>query len=81
MVVEGYVEDMAHWHIVVVVDNHKEVHHIHWIDMHHGMVHAYSTLEEVVATKIDHMLETPPTFDFSILDACSHCNSHFLQHS
>ncbi|KAL4391064.1 hypothetical protein AHAS_Ahas03G0207700 [Arachis hypogaea] len=81
MVVEGYVEDMAHRYMVVVVDNHKEVHHNYWICMHQGMVLAHSTLEDVVAMKIDHMLNAPPTFDVPILDACFHYNSHFLQHS
>ena len=36
-VVEGHVEDMAHRHMVVVLENHKEIHHNHWIDMHHRM--------------------------------------------
>ncbi|KAL4300180.1 hypothetical protein AHAS_Ahas17G0175100 [Arachis hypogaea] len=81
MVVEGFVKDRAHWHMVVVVNNHKEVYHNHWIGMHHGMVLVHSILEEVVAMKIDHMLVTPPTFDCFILVAYSHFNSHFLQHS
>ncbi|KAL4356912.1 hypothetical protein AHAS_Ahas09G0134100 [Arachis hypogaea] len=71
-VVEGYVEGKGHRHMVVMVNNHKEVHNNHWFGMHHEMAHAHSTLEEVVAMKIDHMLEAPPTFDFQILDANSH---------
>ncbi|KAL4287335.1 hypothetical protein AHAS_Ahas19G0175900 [Arachis hypogaea] len=49
--------------------------------MHHGMALDHSALAEVVAMKIDHMLEAPPTFGCSILDACCHCSSHFLQHN
>ncbi|KAL4396791.1 hypothetical protein AHAS_Ahas01G0127200 [Arachis hypogaea] len=81
MVVEGYVKDRAHRVMVVVVDNHKEVHHNHWICIHHGMVLAHSMSEEVVAMKAVHKLEAPPTLDCSILDACSQCSFHFLQHS
>ncbi|KAL4329060.1 hypothetical protein AHAS_Ahas13G0262300 [Arachis hypogaea] len=77
--VEGYVEDEAHRHMVV--DSHKEVYHSHWIDMYHGIVVAHSALEEVVAKKIDHKHIVPPTFNCSILDACCHCNLHLLQHS
>ncbi|KAL4344252.1 hypothetical protein AHAS_Ahas11G0159800 [Arachis hypogaea] len=69
MVVEGYIEKGVHRHMVVVVDNHKEVHHNHWIGMHHRMALAHSTLEEVVAKKVDHKHMAPPTFDCSILDA------------
>ncbi|KAL4397344.1 hypothetical protein AHAS_Ahas01G0182500 [Arachis hypogaea] len=36
--VEGYVEDVAHRHMVVVLESHKEIHHSHWIGMHHRMV-------------------------------------------
>ncbi|KAL4276750.1 hypothetical protein AHAS_Ahas20G0238400 [Arachis hypogaea] len=81
IVVEGYVEEGVHRHMVVVVDNHKEVHYSHWVGMHHGMVLAHSTLEEVVAMKVDHMLEAPPTFDCSILYAYPHCSFHSLQYS
>ncbi|KAL4329752.1 hypothetical protein AHAS_Ahas13G0331500 [Arachis hypogaea] len=79
--VEGYIEERVHRHMVVVVDNHKEVYHSHRIDMHLGMALAYSTLKEVVAKMVDHKLEAPPTFDCPILDANFHCSSHFLQHS
>ncbi|KAL4394561.1 hypothetical protein AHAS_Ahas02G0164300 [Arachis hypogaea] len=65
--------------MVVVVDNHKEVHHNHWIGIHHGMVLAHSILGKVVAMKVVHKLEAPPTFDCPILDAYPHYNSHFLQ--
>ncbi|KAL4356549.1 hypothetical protein AHAS_Ahas09G0097800 [Arachis hypogaea] len=81
MVVENNVDEEVHRHIVVVIDNHKEVHHNHWIGLHHGMVLAHSTLVEVVAKRVVHKLGTPPTFDCPIHDACSHCNSHFLQYS
>ncbi|KAL4391204.1 hypothetical protein AHAS_Ahas03G0221700 [Arachis hypogaea] len=33
--VEGYVEEEIHRHMV---DSHKEVYHCHWIDMNHGIV-------------------------------------------
>ncbi|KAL4293640.1 hypothetical protein AHAS_Ahas18G0148300 [Arachis hypogaea] len=79
--VEGYVEEEIHRHMVVVDDNHIEVHHNHWIGMHLGMTIAHSTLVEVVATEVDQMLEAPPTFDCPILDASLHCSSYFLQHS
>ncbi|KAL4293765.1 hypothetical protein AHAS_Ahas18G0160800 [Arachis hypogaea] len=79
--VEGYVEDMVHRHMVVVLGNHKESHHSHWIDMHHRMALLHSVLVEVVAKRIDHMHMATPTFDCSILDAFLHCSSHFLQHS
>ncbi|KAL4365514.1 hypothetical protein AHAS_Ahas07G0113700 [Arachis hypogaea] len=45
------------------------------------MDYAHSIPEEVVAMKIVHMIEVPPTFDFSILDAYPHCNFYFLQHN
>ncbi|KAL4371498.1 hypothetical protein AHAS_Ahas06G0171800 [Arachis hypogaea] len=80
-VVEGYVEDMAHRHMVVVLESHKWIHHIHWIDMHNRMALLHSALVEVVAMKIDHMHMAPPTFDYSILDIHLHCSSHFLQHN
>ncbi|KAL4276737.1 hypothetical protein AHAS_Ahas20G0237100 [Arachis hypogaea] len=75
------IEELVHRHMVVIVDNHKEVHHNYWIGMHHGMALAHSTLEEIIAMKVDQMLEAPPTFDCPILDGCSHCKSYLLQHS
>ncbi|KAL4371560.1 hypothetical protein AHAS_Ahas06G0178000 [Arachis hypogaea] len=81
MVVQNYVEEVVDRQMMVVVDNHKVVHHSHWIGMHHGMVLAHNTFLEVVAMKIDHMLEALPTFDCSILDAYLHCSFHSLQHS
>ncbi|KAL4344781.1 hypothetical protein AHAS_Ahas11G0212700 [Arachis hypogaea] len=78
--VEGYVVGYkGHRCMVVVVDCHREVHHIHCLGMHHGMVVAHSTLEEVIAKMVAHKLEAPPTFDCSILDACSQCSFHSLQ--
>ncbi|KAL4344703.1 hypothetical protein AHAS_Ahas11G0204900 [Arachis hypogaea] len=70
--VEGYVEDMADRHMVVVLESHKEIHHSHWIDMHHRMVLVHSLLVEVVAIKIDHMYLAPPTFDCPILGIHPH---------
>jgi len=80
-VVEVHVEDMIHRHMVVVLESNKEIHHSHWIDMHHRMTLLHSALVEVVAKRIDHMHMAPPTFDCSILDAFFHCSSHFLQHN
>ena len=80
-VVDGYVEDLAHRHMVVVLESHKEIHHSHWIDMHHRMALLHSALVEVVAKRIDHMHIAPPTFDYPILDTHSHQGSHHLQHS
>ncbi|KAL4374269.1 hypothetical protein AHAS_Ahas05G0164900 [Arachis hypogaea] len=76
--VEGYVEDMAHMHMVVVLESHKEIHHSHWIGMHHRMTLLHSTLVEVVAMKVDHMHMAPTTFECPILDAYLHYNLHFL---
>ena len=79
--VEGYVEDMAHRHMVVVLESHKGIHHSHWIGMHHRMALLHSALVEVVALRIDHMHMAPPTFDCPILDIHPHYSPHFLQHS
>ncbi|KAL4329772.1 hypothetical protein AHAS_Ahas13G0333500 [Arachis hypogaea] len=81
MVVQSYVEEGVHRHIVVVVGSHKEVHCIHCLGMHHEMALARSALERVVATEVVHKLEAPPTFDCPNLDACSHCSFHSLQHN
>ncbi|KAL4371676.1 hypothetical protein AHAS_Ahas06G0189600 [Arachis hypogaea] len=70
--VKGYVEDVAHRHMVVVLESHKEIHHSHLIGMHHRMVLVHSALVEVVAMRIDHMHMAPPTFECPILDAHSH---------
>ncbi|KAL4398478.1 hypothetical protein AHAS_Ahas01G0295900 [Arachis hypogaea] len=67
--------------MVVVVDNHKEVQHSHWVGMHRGMALAHSTFGKVIAKKVDQIFKPPPIFDCFILDACCHCNSHLLQHS
>ncbi|KAL4287634.1 hypothetical protein AHAS_Ahas19G0205800 [Arachis hypogaea] len=79
--VEVYVEDMTHRHMVVVLKSHKEIHHSHWIGMHHRMALLHSALVEVVAMKIDHMHMAPPTFGYPILDTHSHYSPHFLQHN
>ncbi|KAL4397221.1 hypothetical protein AHAS_Ahas01G0170200 [Arachis hypogaea] len=51
--VESYVEDMVHRHMVVVLESHKVIHHSHWIGMHQRMALLHSALVEVVAKKID----------------------------
>ncbi|KAL4371246.1 hypothetical protein AHAS_Ahas06G0146600 [Arachis hypogaea] len=80
-VVEGHVEDMDHRHMVVVLENHKEIHHSHLIGMHHRMALLHSALVGVVAMRIDHMHMAPPTFDYPILDTQLHYSSHHLQHN
>ncbi|KAL4276404.1 hypothetical protein AHAS_Ahas20G0203800 [Arachis hypogaea] len=70
--VEGYVEDMAHRCMVVVLGSHKGIRHNHWIGMHHRMALLHSALVEVVAMRIDHMHMAPPTFDCHILDTHPH---------
>ncbi|KAL4329336.1 hypothetical protein AHAS_Ahas13G0289900 [Arachis hypogaea] len=70
--VDSYVGDMAHRHMVVVLESHKRIHHSHWIDMHHRMAPLHSALVEVVAMRIDHMHMAPPTFDCPILDTHPH---------
>ncbi|KAL4300200.1 hypothetical protein AHAS_Ahas17G0177100 [Arachis hypogaea] len=71
-VVDGYVEDMAHRHMVVVLESHKGIHHSHLIGMHHRMALVHSVLVEVVAMNIDHMHMAPSTFGCPILDTHSH---------
>ncbi|KAL4345543.1 hypothetical protein AHAS_Ahas11G0288900 [Arachis hypogaea] len=80
-VVEGHVEDMTHRHIVVVLGNHKEIHHSHLIDMHQRMALPHSALVGVVAMMIDHKHMALPTFDCPILDTHLHYSPHHLQHS
>ncbi|KAL4343781.1 hypothetical protein AHAS_Ahas11G0112700 [Arachis hypogaea] len=70
--VDGYVEDMAHRCMVVVLGSHKEIHHNHWIGMHHRMALLHSVLVEVVAKRIDYMHMAPPTFGYPILDVHLH---------
>ncbi|KAL4381457.1 hypothetical protein AHAS_Ahas04G0135400 [Arachis hypogaea] len=70
--VDGYIEDMAHRHMAVVLESHKGIHHRHWIDMHHRMALLHSALVEVVAMRIDHMHMASPTFGYPILDAHLH---------
>ncbi|KAL4371287.1 hypothetical protein AHAS_Ahas06G0150700 [Arachis hypogaea] len=79
--VDGYVEEVVHSHMVVVLDSYKEIHHNHLIGIHHRMALVHSVLVEVVAMKIDHMHMAPPTFDCPILDTHPHCSLHFLQYS
>ena len=47
----------------------------------HMVVVVDSSLEVVVAMRVDQILVAPPIFDCSNLDACSHCNFFFLQHN
>ncbi|KAL4292902.1 hypothetical protein AHAS_Ahas18G0074500 [Arachis hypogaea] len=70
--VEGYVGDMAHKHMVVVLESHKGIHHNHWIGVHHRMALLHSALVEVVAKRIDYMHMAPPTFGYPILDTHLH---------
>ena len=70
--VESYVEDMVHRHMVVVLESHKEIHHSHLIGMHYRMALLHSVLVEVVAKRIDHMHMAPPTLGYPILDAHLH---------
>ncbi|KAL4381263.1 hypothetical protein AHAS_Ahas04G0116000 [Arachis hypogaea] len=80
MVVQSYVEEGVHRHMVVVVDNQKSAHHSHCLNMYHRMV-VDSPLEVVVAKRVDQILLAPPIFDCPNLDACSHCNLLFLQYN
>ncbi|KAL4391260.1 hypothetical protein AHAS_Ahas03G0227300 [Arachis hypogaea] len=66
--------------MVVVVDNQKSAHHSRYFGMHHRMV-VDSPLEVVVAMRVDQILVAPPTFECPNLDASSHCNLLFQQHS
>ncbi|KAL4364631.1 hypothetical protein AHAS_Ahas07G0025400 [Arachis hypogaea] len=70
--VESYVEDIVHRHMVVVLESHKVIHHSHWIDMHHRMALLHSALVGVVAMRIDHKHMVLPTFDCPILDTLLH---------
>ena len=70
--VESFVEDMVHRHMVVVLESHKEIHHSHWIDMHHRMALLHSALVGVVAMRIDHKHMALLTLDYPILDTHSH---------
>ncbi|KAL4300755.1 hypothetical protein AHAS_Ahas17G0232600 [Arachis hypogaea] len=65
---------------LVEVGCQEKVHHNHF-GMHHRMVVANGTLEEVVAKRVDQILVTPPIFDCPNLDACSQCGFHSLQHN
>ncbi|KAL4293627.1 hypothetical protein AHAS_Ahas18G0147000 [Arachis hypogaea] len=67
--------------MVGLVGNYKGVHHNYCLDMHYRMVVGYSTLEGVVAKRVDQILVAPPIFDCSNLDACSHYSFHSLQHN
>ncbi|KAL4357186.1 hypothetical protein AHAS_Ahas09G0161500 [Arachis hypogaea] len=78
MVVEDHIEEGIHRYMVVVVDSHEEVHHNCCLGMHHRIVVAHSTLEAVVAKRVDQILVAPPIFHCPILDASLHCNLHFL---
>ncbi|KAL4287752.1 hypothetical protein AHAS_Ahas19G0217600 [Arachis hypogaea] len=66
---------------LVEVGCHERVHHNYCLCMHHRMVVGDSTLEGVVAERVDQILVAPPIFDYSNLDACSHYSIHSLQHN
>ncbi|KAL4397320.1 hypothetical protein AHAS_Ahas01G0180100 [Arachis hypogaea] len=79
MVVQSYVEEGIHRHVLVGIECHVKVHHNHCLGMHHGMVVARGILEGTVAKRVDQILVVPPIFDCSNLDACSHYSAHSLQ--
>ncbi|KAL4357307.1 hypothetical protein AHAS_Ahas09G0173600 [Arachis hypogaea] len=81
MVVQSYIEERVHRHVVVGIECHVKVHHNHCLGMHHGMVVARGILEEVVAKRVDQILMAPPIFDCSNHGACCHYNLLFLQHN
>ena len=54
MVVQSYVEEGVHMHVVGLVGNYKGVHHIHHLDMHPGMALDHSNLVEVGSHKKVH---------------------------
>ncbi|KAL4345100.1 hypothetical protein AHAS_Ahas11G0244600 [Arachis hypogaea] len=66
---------------LVEVGCHERVHHNYCLGMPRRTVVAYSTLEGVVAERVDQTLVAPPIFDCSNLDACSHYSFHSLQHN
>ena len=49
MVVQRYVEEVVHKHMVGLVGNYKGVHHIYQLGMHCKMVFVHDILEDVVA--------------------------------
>ncbi|KAL4396792.1 hypothetical protein AHAS_Ahas01G0127300 [Arachis hypogaea] len=80
-VVYNYIEEGVHRRVVVGSECHEKVHHNHCLGMHHGMVVACSTLDGVVAKRVDQILVAPPIFDCSNHDACCHYNLLFLYHN
>ncbi|KAL4315615.1 hypothetical protein AHAS_Ahas15G0202800 [Arachis hypogaea] len=81
MVVQNYVKEGAHRHMVGLLVTTRGVHHNHRLGMHRRMVIAHGTLEEVVAERVDQILVAPPIFDFSNLHAYSHYSVHSLQYN
>ncbi|KAL4306341.1 hypothetical protein AHAS_Ahas16G0168600 [Arachis hypogaea] len=81
MVVQNYVEEGVHRHMVGLVGNYKGIHYNYCLGMHRRMVIAHGTLEEVVSERVDQILVAPPIFDYSDLDACSYYSVHSLQHN
>ncbi|KAL4371689.1 hypothetical protein AHAS_Ahas06G0190900 [Arachis hypogaea] len=79
MVVQSYVEEVVHKHMVGLVGNYKGVHHNYCLGIHHKMVVGYSALEGVIAKRVDQILVAPPIFDSSNLNACSHYSFYSLQ--
>ncbi|KAL4381081.1 hypothetical protein AHAS_Ahas04G0097800 [Arachis hypogaea] len=81
MVVQSYVEEGVHRHMVVVVDNQKSAHHSRHLGMPLGRALGYSMLVEIVAKRVDQIRVALPIFGYPILDACSHFNLLSLQHN
>ncbi|KAL4276987.1 hypothetical protein AHAS_Ahas20G0262100 [Arachis hypogaea] len=81
MVVQSYIEEGVHRHMVGLVGNYKGVHHIHCLGMHIEMALAHSKLEEVFAKRVDQILVALLISDCPNLDACSHYSFHSLQHN
>ena len=79
MVVQSYVEEVVHWHMMELAGNYKGVHHIYCLGMHCRMVVVHGILEGVVAESIDQILVAPSICDCFDLDACSYYNFHSLQ--
>ncbi|KAL4344581.1 hypothetical protein AHAS_Ahas11G0192700 [Arachis hypogaea] len=81
MVVQSYVEEVVHWHMMGLVGNYKGVHHNYCLVMHCKMVIVHGILEGVVAERVDQILVAPSIFDCFDLDACSCYSFHsFQQH-
>ena len=56
MVVQSYVEEGVHKHMVGLVGNYKGVDHNYCLGMHRRMVLVHGILEGVVAKRVDQIL-------------------------